>query len=130
MSRRRLFAVKIASGITFVLGPAAIALAIVCAWAAMSGTHASPFEWDMTTGAWRSWIAVPLLYLGGFATGIYQARWIGTRLFPLLTSFVFFAGFLSGGEAIPFWVFLFLCLLADGVFLAVIHHLIRTRDFS
>ena len=37
----------------------------------------------MTTSVWRIWIALPIVYLAAFLSGLRSARWFGTRLVPL-----------------------------------------------
>ncbi len=133
ISRRRLFAWKLSVGLTLTLGLAGLALAAMCVWAATPGTHASPFEWDMTGFSWRVWFVGPLLYLGGFTTGLYPARWLGTRLFPLLIAAVIGAMLLIVSEVtqmLPGWVFVPAIVVAEGAFLVAIGHLIQTRDFA
>jgi len=132
IARRRLFALKIAVGLGLTWGLAGIALAVLCIWAATPGTHASPFDWSMTVFSWCVWFAMPLLYLAGFTMGIYPARWLGNRVFPLLTAgFVLLCLFVaSDNQMLPATVFVLLVLLADVVFIAAIDYIIRTRDFS
>ena len=130
--RRQLFAWKLILGVSLILGMAGFALAAMCFWAATPGTHASPFDWSMTGFAWRVWFACPLLYLGGFLTGLYPARWLGTRLFPLAAVALAAAALLIGSEtqALPVWIFVLGILLAEGACLAALDYLVRTRDFS
>ena len=131
MQRRRLFGVKIAVGIALVWGLGAAALGTLCLWAATPGTHASPFEWGMTTAAWEVWFAMPILYLGAFATGLLPARWFGTRLFPLATAGVTTLALLSAAAGdLPPLAFVAVVALAIVVFRFVIGHLIAVRDFS
>ena len=37
----------------------------------------------MTIPVWLTWLAVGLVYLGAFLSGIRPAAWWGTRLMPL-----------------------------------------------
>lgn len=68
-------------------------------WANTPGTHASPFEWWMTTKFWQQWLTLPVLYLAAFQSGLIDARWYGVRLLPVLT-----AGVLCVASAcLPFW---------------------------
>ena len=133
MSRRRVFGVKIGVGIALVWGlGAAGGSATLCLWAATPGTHASPFEWGMTATAWEVWFAMPILYLGAFATVLLPGRWFGTRLFPLATAGVTTLALLSPALAddLPPLAFVIGVVLAILVFRIVIGHLIAVRDFS
>ena len=132
MPRQRLFCCKLAVGSVLVLGLAGIALAVMSLWAATPATHASPFEWDMTGFSWRVWFAGPLLYLGGFAAGIYPARWLGTRLFPTMIAVFLVSVFLITSEtaALSVWIFAPGIVLAECAYLVTIGHLIRSRDFA
>jgi hypothetical protein len=132
LSRRRMVGVKLATGMAITLGVAAIALVIVCVWAATPGTHASPFEWSMTAQAWRVWLASTIFYLGAFATGIYPARWIGTRLFPTVAASLTGCLLLmaSGAGSLSLAWFLAILIVTDAVLLVVIDGLANTRDFS
>lgn len=132
ISRRKLFAVKVAVGLGLTWGLAGIALAVVCFWAAMPGTHASPFEWSMTAQSWQVWLVVSVLYLGGFATGLYPARWLGPRLLPLVAAMFVFSNLKQAGESpnFPLLAFIALVLMTNGVYLVALEYLTRTRDFS
>ena len=131
MSRRRLFAVKLVTGIGLVWILGGVALAAICWWAATPGTHASPFEWSMTADAWRTWFAMPIVYLGAFTTGVLPARWFGTRLFPLVTACLATMMLLMAGQAssssIPF---VFAVLGTACAYLVILDHLVAVRDFS
>lgn len=132
MPRRTIFGVKIAVGLGLVSGLAAAALLAVSLWASTPGTHASPFEWSMTATAWHTWFAIPVVYLGAFATGLLPARWLGTRLFPLAAAGAVTGFLLVAQEALSLagGVFFAGVLAAAAVFLAVIDHLVASCDFS
>jgi len=55
-------------------------------WAAMPGTHASPFYWSMTGWAWNLSLLWPLIYLAAFLCGLRSARWYATRYWPLVAA--------------------------------------------
>ncbi len=127
VARTRLIGVKLLVGISLYLVCAAAAILAYACWAATPGTHASPFEWSMTVPAWKVWIAMPLVYLGAFLSGIRPARWVGTRLLPLAA-----AGFLAA--VIPFlswWPVCGLGLIVLGSIVLVrsILFVARTRNF-
>jgi hypothetical protein len=132
MAWRRIFDVKLAVGIGLVWGLGAVSLGATCWWAATPGTHASPFEWGMTADAWRIWFAMPLVYLGAFATGIRPARWFGTRLFPLVAAAAMTTAIvaMASAEALPTVAFVGLVVPAAVAYRIVIGHQIAVRDFS
>ena len=41
--------------------------------------------WSMTATSWLSWLAMTTVYAAAFLTGLRDARWIGSRLFPLVS---------------------------------------------
>jgi len=127
-SRHRLICVKLLVGGGLYLVCSAVPIMIYAWWAATPGTHASPFEWSMTFPIWKVWLAILILYLGAFLTGLRPARWHGTRLFPLVaTGGVAFALSFS-----PWWGIVGLLVVALLVVLLVAQILFvaRTRDFS
>src|SRR5262249_45620920 len=83
MTRRTIVLTKLLTGIGLLLLCTLLPIAIYAAWAAMPGTHPGPFDWSMTGPTLRTWLILPLVYLGAFASGIRPARWIGSRLLPL-----------------------------------------------
>jgi ABC-type transport system involved in multi-copper enzyme maturation permease subunit len=85
MSRRTLLASKLLTGIGLLLTSTLLPILIYAAWAALPGTHPGPFEWSMTGPTLRTWLILPLVYLGAFASGIRPARWFGSRLLPLFS---------------------------------------------
>ena len=83
ISRARIYLTKVLTGLAIYLVCAALPVLIYAVWAAAPGTHASPFEWSMTAGAWKSWLVMTTLYLGALLTALRPAAWLGTRLAPL-----------------------------------------------
>jgi hypothetical protein len=70
-------------GVTLYLVCAAVPILLYACWAATPGTHASPFFWSMTVTTWKIWLAMPLIYLGAFLSGVRPGRWWLSRLWPL-----------------------------------------------
>ena len=62
----------------------AVPILVYAWWAATPGTHAGPFEWSMTLPAWQLWLSITAIYLAAFLVGMRPARWIGSRLLPLV----------------------------------------------
>ncbi len=86
LARSTIFLTKLTTGIGVLLACTLLPILLYATWAAMPGTHPGPFEWSMTGPALHIWLVLPLAYLGAFASGIRPARWIGTRLLPLISA--------------------------------------------
>jgi len=84
ISRRVILASKLAVGTTLVFGLMAVSILAYGTWAATPGNNAAPFEWSMSSDAWKLAASLPLIYLGGFLCGIRPGRWFGTRLVPFV----------------------------------------------
>ncbi|HEY2410769.1 MAG TPA: hypothetical protein VGI40_00920 [Pirellulaceae bacterium] len=125
VSRRRIFGVKLGVGLAMYLACGLLPLVVYAAWAATPGTHASPFEWSMTTDTWKTWMNLTTLYLASFLAGIRPAAWFGTRLLPLAAAGL--GTFLS--EWTTGWAWPIYVAAADALLAAAIFHTIETRDF-
>ena len=75
---------KIAAGGALVLLAAAVPVLILALWAAVPGTHASPFVWEMTAHVFRLCFGATTMYLAACLCGLRPARWYGSRLLPLI----------------------------------------------
>jgi hypothetical protein len=82
-TRGRIYATKLFVGLAIYLVCGVVPIAMFAAWAATPGTHASPFEWSMTSASWVTWLVMTAVYLGAFLSGIRPGAWFGTRLAPL-----------------------------------------------
>lgn len=125
-SWRALFVHKLGVGLGISLSLAVLPTLCYALWAATPGTHASPFSWSMTAWAWQLMVALPLLYLGAFLSGLRPARLFGSRLFPLAASLIAFGLTL----ALPRTIALPLALALELMFVAVILFVGHTRDYS
>jgi ABC-type transport system involved in multi-copper enzyme maturation permease subunit len=127
----QLVAAKLAVGAGLYLVVSAVAILIYAIWAAVPGTHASPFYWWMTTTAWQAWFIVLFCYFGVFLVGIRPGRWVGTRVLPAVAAglIAMFCGGLTFGAR---WQItgLSVCLLCLAVFVGSILYVTRTRDYS
>ncbi len=83
LSRHHIFGIKLAVGGGLVMGLSGLLLALYACWALTPGHFPAPFEWSMTWPAWRLWLALPVVYLGAFLSGVRPGRWFGSRLLPL-----------------------------------------------
>jgi hypothetical protein len=127
LPRRTIFLTKLSTGMGLLLICTLLPILIYAAWAATPRTHPSPFEWSMTGGAFRTWLIMPLGYLGAFASGIRPARWFGSRLLPLVAMGVP----ATLAFAVPHWwlIGLPLLLVVAAVFVSNILWETETRDF-
>ena len=82
--RETIFLTKLGTGLGIFLVCTGLPISLYAVWAAIPGTHPSPFEWSMAGRSWQAGLVVPLLYGGAFLSGLRQARWFGSRLFPLV----------------------------------------------
>ena len=118
---------KLLTGVAVYFVVAAVPIIVYGAWAAIPGTHPSPFFWSMTDVVMRVYLTMPLVYLGTFSSGLRAARWFGTRLLPLAGSaaLAVFVLILFGSRLIG------IVLLATSVaaLAATIRHVAVTRDF-
>ncbi len=89
VSRQTIFLLKIACGMGCLLSLTMGPVLLYALWAATPGNHATPFFWGMTSNAWFTCLALPTLYLGAMLSGLRPARWLGTRLLPLVGTFIF-----------------------------------------
>ena len=125
-SLRRIFGWKMAVGVGLTLLAPGVMILLYALWAATPGAHAAPFRWSMTLPAWSYWAALPVLYVGAFASGLRPARWYATRLAPLVVASVVVFLFV----ATPAWLLTAPLLLATLVgLLATSSHHASTRDF-
>ena len=127
LARRTIYLTKLATGIGILLLCTLLPILIYGVWAASPRTHAGPFEWSMTGPAFQIWSILPLAYLGAFASGIRPARWIGSRLLPLLS--VAIPAVYS--YAIPhWWLFAFpVLVVVAATLVSGILWVVATRDF-
>jgi hypothetical protein len=131
VSQKTIFGMKLLVGIAGYLLIAAVPLGWYTLWAATPGTHASPFFWWMAAPSWGVLAQMPLIYLGGFLSGLRPGRWLGSRLLPL------FGTLLAWAFAQSLWL-LVGSLLAEALALALvaaclllaIWHVAATRDYS
>jgi len=128
VERSRVFTVKLAVGMAATLLVAGLPILIYALWAALPGTHASPFFWSMTTWAWLIWFRLPIVYLGAFLSGLRPGRWFGSRALPLAAA-VLVVLFIFALEQWPL-ASLVATLAVETGFLLVIYRVAATRDYS
>ncbi len=126
LSRRRILATKLIVGAFLVFSVIAAAILVYGSWAAMPGHLAAPFDWSMTTDTWKLAATLPLVYLGGFLSGIRPGHWFGTRLIPLAAAAVW--SFVIS-MVIFWWLQLPLLLIGYACGLIAIDSYTETRDY-
>lgn len=82
--RANLMLTKLAAGGALLVLAAALPVLILALWAAVPGTHASPFVWEMTAHVFRLCFGATAIYLAACLCGLRPARWYGSRLLPLI----------------------------------------------
>jgi ABC-2 family transporter protein len=126
VSRERVFVGKLAVGLIWVIILSATYLLIYAWWASTAGHVPAPFDWSMTIPAWQQWVALPLVYLGAFLSGIRPARWWGTRLAPLAAAIL--AAIVAA--SLPwFWLTLLVAIIFSLPMIVAIFHYMRQRDY-
>jgi hypothetical protein len=126
VNRTTIYLTKLVVGLALYLLCAALPILLYGWWAALPGTHASPFFWSMTIPSWICWLAMTALYLGALLSGLRPAAWFGTRLAPLG------AAILAAGLAIGIggWIGLMIIALADVILVTSILFVVDDRDFA
>ncbi len=130
VSRRAIVLSKLAVGLCVLLVCSALPIVLYGAWAARPGTHASPFEWSMTTETWRLWWLMPPVYLGTLLTMLRPASWFGTRLLPCAAGFWWIAN--RHAYNVAFWPTWFeggALLAIDLIFIACLLLVAREREY-
>jgi hypothetical protein len=128
ISRRQLFGIKIAVGLAVQLTVTGVVILAFALWAATPGTHASPFTWSMTSWEWLLWLSMSLIYLGAFLAGIREARWFGTRLFPIITAIPLMA--IAAEMPVSYAARIGIVIVTALIYLAAIFHVVQTRDYA
>ena len=129
--RHWLIGMKLAVGTAAYLICTLVPILVYACWAATPGTHASPFEWSMTLPICGGWLAMTILYLGAFHTGVRPGRWLRSRILPLVASAIATIG--AMGLVSVFQGILWPCvigvLVVDVWLIAMILFAVRTRDY-
>jgi hypothetical protein len=126
--RSSVFTIKLAVGLAATLLVSGLPILLYALWAAVPGTHASPFYWSMTTWAWLLWFRLPIIYLGAFLSGLREGNWFGSRALPLLVALLATVA-IAALESFPM-LSLLATLLIEAWFVVVIYRVAATRDYS
>lgn len=128
MDKAALVLAKAGVGLAWLLLCLAVPLVIYAVWAAIPGTHASPFEWWMTGPVVRAWAFASVGHLAGFLCGLRPARWWVSRFFPALAvGLLWLTVVIEPWTAWPAWLAI---LVADGLLIASIIEVTRERDWG
>ena len=134
IGRRRIYATKIVVGLALYLACGLAPIVLYGWWASLPGTHASPFEWSMTSAAWLTWLSMTAIYLGAFLSGIRPAAWLGTRLAPLAAALmpVFMIAAMEALIVSPvaFLITPLLLVAVDTALAVSILYVVSHRDFA
>jgi hypothetical protein len=125
--RQQLMLTKVAVGAALLLAAIGLPLLILALWAAIPGTHASPFDWRMTLQPLRLCCGATVIYLAAFLTALRNVRWYGSRLLPLVL-----AGLVMGWIGnIVWWVPAgwIMVLVADALYVAAIVQTSVSREY-
>jgi hypothetical protein len=132
LDRKTQIGVKLAVGMGLSLLVAILPLLFYALWAAMPGTHDSPFAWSMT---WQSWFAccqIPLLYIAAFLSGLRPARLFVSRIFPIFACIflIEFSEFLW--PVMPEWqmVIVAVTIVLEALGILAVLNEAKVRDFS
>ncbi len=133
VTRRSIYLTKLAVGLAAYLLCGAAPIVLYACWAATPGTHASPFDWSMTLGAWGIWLGAVTVYLGAFLAGLRPGSWIGTRLAPLAAAACVmgaaqFIVVVAGASAVL--IYPLVLIVADVALAAAILYTAEARDFG
>jgi hypothetical protein len=126
VSRTRLLVCKLLVGVGWVLLLSATMILLCAWWAATPGHVTGPFFWSMTHAAWRLWVALPVVYLGAFLSGIRPASWYGSRLVPLLAAI---AAAAAAAKAPWLWLSLLISAAMSVLLVVGIFYYARRRDY-
>ena len=130
LSRAEIVVVKLAAGLGIYLLCGALPIVWYACWAAMPGTHPSPFSWSMTAETCEAWLIAGTLYLAAFWCGLWPARSVGPRWAPVIgTGAALSFGYAVLSPVTVVGVWLMPCVLG-ALIVSNILSVICTRDFS
>jgi ABC-type transport system involved in multi-copper enzyme maturation permease subunit len=126
VSRTWIIACKLAVGTLWVVLLSALMILVYAWWVATPGHITGPFFWSMTAGAWRLWVALPVVYLSAFLAGIRPAKWFGSRLVPVVAAI---AVVVIAANMPWLWLSLLISAIAAAAYLVSIFYYVRRRDY-
>ncbi len=131
ISRRAVFIIKLITGSLVYAGCSAVPVILYGWWAATPGRHPSPFRWSWTQQTW-CWIGImSLIYLGAFLSGLRPARWLGTRLLPVVAAICITLFLVTSSISLTAQIpAMPVALLVAGVFVYAIQYVAQIRDYA
>jgi hypothetical protein len=132
ISRQAVFYIKLATGSLILVSCAAVPILLYGWWAATPGQIASPFRWSWTLSAWCIIGSTIPTYLGAFLSGLRPARWLGTRLLPLVAAISIWVllALLNSTPNLAISAATFGVLLTVALFVGAIRYVALTRDYA
>jgi hypothetical protein len=128
ISRAHLMLTKLAAGGALLLLAAALPVFILAVWAAVPGTHASPFVWAMTAHVFGLCFAATAVYLAACLCGLRPARWYGSRLLPLFPAvLVMMWVYITVWWPVTGWI---VVAIVDVAYLAALLDAVQSREYS
>jgi ABC-type transport system involved in multi-copper enzyme maturation permease subunit len=129
LARQTIIGAKLATGLAVLLVEAGGAILVYALWAATPGTHPAPFFWSMATFSAQIALAMTVIYLGAFLSGLRPARWVGTRLLPLagcafITALLAFLTYINGPLGAS------LIVVSDVLLIAAVMGVAYSRDYA
>lgn len=88
LSRGRIFASKAAAGLLLYFAAVLLPALAFLVWMLRPDALALPFEWRMLLPASADLATGAIYYFAGLLVAMRQARWVGTRLWPLFAAVV------------------------------------------
>lgn len=130
VSRRAVLMSKLLIGLLVVTVCTALPIVVYAAWASRPGSVAAPFEWGMTEIAWRYWAALTSIYLATLQTMLRPARWLGTRLLPVIAAISWLvARVMVGAWYWPVWWELLAVLVINVCLVSSLLLTVREREY-
>ena len=84
VSMTRIFLGKVAAGLALYAIATMAPFVAAAVWVAVPGHVAEPFYWPLVLPGIADMLAGVGFYFAGLIVGLRQARWLGSRLFPIL----------------------------------------------
>jgi len=88
LSRSRIFWSKVIAGLLLYFAAFLIPALVFLAWLLRPSELPIPFEWRVILPALSDLLAGTIFYFTGLLVGLRQARWYGSRLWPILVAFL------------------------------------------
>jgi len=88
LSRRDIFWSKVIAGLLLYFAAFLIPALVFLGWLLLPKELPIPFEWRVALPALSDFLSGMVCYFAGLLVGLRQARWYGSRLWPILVTFL------------------------------------------